>query len=146
MDPTVVVAIAGLIGTSTGAVLSYRAGVATAREETERLREQHREDERRNRQGTYHQMLALVNELLWADREKMPALLERWQFVSAGVALFGAPAVVEKIRPLSRVLAEGATSADEEWREKAIGAAREVSAAMRDDIGAAQLTTSGGPH
>ena len=140
MDATVVVAIAGLIGTSAGAVLSYRAGLATAREETERLREQHREDERRNRQGTYHQMLALVNELLWVDRKRMPELLERWQFVSAGVALFGAPAVVEKVRPLSRILAEGATSADEAWRTRTIAAAREVSAAMREDIGVEQLS------
>ena len=143
MDSTVVVAIAGLIGTSAGAVLSYRAGLATAREETKRLREQHREEERRNRQGTYHRMLALVNELIWADPKRMPELLERWQFISAGVALFGAPPVVAKVRPLSRILAEGATSADEDWRRKTIAAAREVAAAMRDDIGAEQLTRLG---
>jgi len=140
MDATVVVAIAGLMGTGGGAVLSYRAGVTTAREETERLREQHREEERRNRQGTYHQFVALVNELIWADRKEIRPLLERWYFISAGISLFGAPAVVEKMRPMSNVLAEGAKKTDDAWRERTIAAAREVVAAMREDIGVAPVT------
>lgn len=143
MDATVVVAIAGLVGTSTGGVLSYRAGVATAREETERLREQHREEERRNRQGTYHQLVALVNELLWSDRKKIRTLLERWYFINAGIALFGAPEVVEKSRPLAKVLAEGADNPDDAWRERVIAAARDVVAAMREDIGVAPVPDLG---
>jgi hypothetical protein len=139
VDATVVVAIAGLIGTGAGAVLSYRAGIATAKEETERLREQHREEERRNRQGTYHQLVALVNELMWADRKTIRSLLGRWYFINAGVALFGAPTVVEKARPLSKVLAQGAENPNDEWRQRTVAAAREVVAAMREDIGVAPL-------
>ena len=144
MDPTAVVAVAGFAGTTAAAVLAYRAGVATAREETERLREQHREDERRNRQGTYHQLLALINALMWADRKSIDQLMERWYFLSAGVALFGATAVVEKVRPLSAVLAEGATAHDrDEWRNRVVAAARELANAMREDIGVAELTPPG---
>lgn len=137
MDATAVVAIAGLIGTGSGALLSYKAGLAASKEETERLREQHREDERRNRQGTYHQLITLVNELMWVDRTKLDDLLERWFFLSAGITLFGAPDVVEKTRSLSNVLAKGAEGQNEEWREEIRLVAREVVAAMRSDIGVA---------
>jgi hypothetical protein len=140
MDATVIVAITGVVGTSTGAILSYRAGLATAREETKRLREQHREEERRNRQGTYHQLVALVNEVMWSDRKRIRELLNQWYFINAGIALFGAPAVVEKARPLSKVLAEGADNPNDKWREETISAAREVVAAMREDIGVAPLS------
>ncbi len=139
MDTTAIVAIAGLIGTGSGAILSYKAGLATSQEETERLREQHREEERRNRQGTYHQLVALVNELVWADQQQLSPLLDRWFFLSAGVSLFGAPTVVEKTRLLSGVLAEGENGQNDEWRTKTLLAAREVVAAMRADIGVSPL-------
>jgi hypothetical protein len=142
MDSTVVVAIAGLVGTGSGAVLSYKAGLASSREETERLREQHREDERRNRQGTYHQLIALVNEMVWADQSTINPLLERWFFLSAGISLFAAPAVVEKTRLLSNVLADGSKEQNEEWRERVLAAGRAVVAAMREDIGVSPLPTS----
>lgn len=135
MDATAVVAIAGLVGTASGAVLSYKAGLATSREETERLREQHREEERRNRQGTYHQLITLVNELMWADRRNLDDLLGRWFFLSAGITLFGAPEVVEKTRLLSNVLAKGSRHQNDEWREEIRVVARDVVAAMRADIG-----------
>lgn len=139
MDSTVIVAIAGLVGTGSGAVLSYKAGLASSREETERLREQHREDERRNRQGTYHQLIALVNEMVWADQSTINPLLDRWFFLSAGISLFAAPAVVEKTRLLSNVLADGSEEQNEKWRERVLGAGREVVAAMREDIGVSPL-------
>lgn len=142
MDSIVVVAIAGLVGTSAGSFLSYRAGLLTAREETKRLHEQHREDERRNRQGTYHQLVALVNELMWADRNNVRELLPRWYFLNAGISLFGSPEVVEKARPLSRILAEGADNPNREWRERTIAAGRDVVGAMREDIGVEPLQQS----
>ena len=58
---TVVVAGMGLVGTGGGAWLSYRLGKETAEADTERLRMKHREDERRNRQGTYHRFLAVLD-------------------------------------------------------------------------------------
>ena len=137
MDATAVVAVAGLVGTGSGAILSYKAGLATSKEETERLREQHREEERRNRQGTYHQLITLVNELMWVERGNLADLLDRWFFLSAGITLFGAPEVVEKTRLLSNVLAEGETGQNDEWRNKIRLAARDVVAAMRVDIGVA---------
>jgi hypothetical protein len=142
LDSTALVAIAGLVGTGSGAILSYKAGLATSREETERLREQHREEERRNRQGTYHQLIALVNELVWADQESVNLLLDRWFFLSAGISLFGAPAVVEETRVLSNVLAEGAKEQNEEWRERVLAAGRNVIAAMRADIAVSPLPPS----
>jgi hypothetical protein len=139
VDPTAVVAIAGLMGTGLGAFLSYKAGLATSKEETERLREQHREEERRNRQGTYHQLVTLVNELMWVDRKNLGAVLDRWYFVSAGITLFGAPEVVEKTRLLSDVIAKGSEGQSDEWRDEIRLAAREVVAAMRADIGVAPV-------
>jgi len=135
VDATAVVAIAGLVGTGSGAILSYKAGLATSQEETERLREQHREEERRNRQGTYHQLITLVNELMWAERKNLDDLLGRWFFLSAGITLFGAPEVVEKTRLLSNVLAKGSEGQNDQWREEIRLVAREVVAAMRIDIG-----------
>lgn len=137
MDATAVVAIAGLVGTGSGAILSYKVGLATSREETERLREQHREEERRNRQGTYHQLITLVNELMWAERKNLDDLLGRWFFLSAGITLFGAPEVVEKTRLLSNVLAKGSEGQNDQWREEIRLVAREVVGAMRIDIGVA---------
>jgi hypothetical protein len=137
VDATAVVAIAGLVGTGSGAILSYKAGLATSQEETERLREQHREEERRNRQGTYHQLITLVNELMWAERKNLDDLLGRWFFLSAGITLFGAPEVVEKTRLLSNVLAKGSEGQNDQWREEIRLVAREVVAAMRIDIGVA---------
>lgn len=137
MDATAVVAIAGLVGTGSGAILSYKAGLATSQEETERLREQHREEERRNRQGTYHQLITLVNELMWTERKNLDDLLGRWFFLSAGITLFGASEVVEKTRLLSNVLAKGSEGQNDQWREEIRLVAREVVAAMRIDIGVA---------
>jgi hypothetical protein len=137
VDATAVVAIAGLVGTGSGAILSYKAGLATSQEETERLREQHREEERRNRQGTYHQLITLVNELMWTERKNLDDLLGRWFFLSAGITLFGASEVVEKTRLLSNVLAKGSEGQNDQWREEIRLVAREVVAAMRIDIGVA---------
>lgn len=144
MDATVIVALAGLAGTAGASGSAYRLGLATAREETERVRETHAEEERRHRQGTYHQLLTLINELLWADSRQMPTLLERWHLTSAGIALFGAPEVVEKIRPLSQILAEGADRPNTKWREEVIAAARQVASAMRADIGAEDVRNRAG--
>jgi hypothetical protein len=121
------------------AVRASEVELAKISAENERLGEQHREDERRNRQGTYHELVALVNELLWADRRRVNELMARWWFINGGIALFGPAAVVEKARPLSKVLAEGAAEPDEEWRQRAIAAARELVNAMRADVGADAL-------
>jgi len=137
VDATAVVAIAGLVGTGMGAILSYKAGLATSKEETKRLRDQHQEEERRNRQGTYHQLITLVNELMWADRRNLNDLLDRWFFLNAGITLFGAPEVVEKTRKLAEVLAKGSKGQTDEWRDEIRLAARGVVAAMRADIGVA---------
>ena len=84
-------------------------------------------------------MIALVNELLWADRRQIKDLLNKWYFINAGVALLAPSDVVERARELSKILAGGVDRADDAWRERSVEAARQVLSAMRKDIGSGEL-------
>jgi len=150
------------IGTSsvTGVVAWYgtrKAAESTNRQteaELERLRTQHHEDERRNRQGTYHDFLT-ADERLWillqiedagdAEMEELTKLFPRWRHLANGVRLFGAPAVAGKMKGLMDTLEAlvhemGATDRDRVAIFRAAGP--DVRAqraglleAMREDVG-----------
>jgi hypothetical protein len=84
-----------------------------AREETERLREQHREAERQNRQGTYHRMIAMMNRLERFATGFPPKNFEEFQkavdelnFLTAGLDLFGGRDVREANGRVADVFAE----------------------------------------
>jgi hypothetical protein len=68
--------------------------------ESDRLREQHREDHLRNRQGTYHAFIVADEELgahltlpIGIQPEEMDAVTRRHAYAAAGVMLFGASEV-----------------------------------------------------
>jgi hypothetical protein len=76
--------------------------------ENERLREQHREDHLRNRQGTYHDFLAADRELAMMVMEEVPGLdvpeamnlYRRWTRLAIGVQLFGTEEARAKVTKL----------------------------------------------
>jgi hypothetical protein len=78
--------------------------------ENERLRDQHREAERQNRQGTYHRMLAMFDRLdAWSRNPKatgkqFEALVEEFDFLHGGVLLFGDEDVIEALHPVVMLL------------------------------------------
>jgi hypothetical protein len=79
--------------------------------ENERLREQHREAERQNRQGTYHRLLAMFDRRdAWSRNPKatgkqFETLVEEFDFLHGGVLLFGDEEVIEALSSVVRLLA-----------------------------------------
>jgi hypothetical protein len=91
-----------------------QAGVELARVKAEntRLRAQHREDERRNRQGTYHRLLAVWNRLdAFAtgyppeSDDQFRAAVDEASFLTSGVHMFGSPDVREAVRQVEHEFA-----------------------------------------
>jgi hypothetical protein len=86
-----------------GARKQAEIALAQVRGENERLREQHREDHLRNRQGTYHRMLSADREFLTilegtgrdpgvdadAYYEDIVARFREWHDLATAVVLFG---------------------------------------------------------
>lgn len=114
MDWTVAVttAISAAAGLS-GAALGYLGAIRQGQSETERQREQHREDERRHRQGVYHDLLDHYQRLLGAVHGADPMTPEqfaewraRFIHLTNGARLFGATAVAEAVEPIVRGVAE----------------------------------------
>lgn len=102
------VAAAGVAGAAAlgGGVLGYlgarvqaRVGLRQVEADLERLREQHREEHMRNRQGTYHRFLNTAGRLRaippeWAavnddERERASKAVEEFSSLLNGVELFG---------------------------------------------------------
>lgn len=107
-----------LLGASVGALTTYKVSLrnsettietakaqhevelARIEAENERLREQHNEEERRNRQSTYHQLIDSLFELFQimgyaASDQEVEKACNRYRYLHAGVVLF-APASVRK--------------------------------------------------
>jgi hypothetical protein len=97
--------------------------------ENERLREQIRDDERRNRQGTYHRMIAVLDRLDYyatgypPTDEQYNATVAEFNYLHGGILLFGPPSVTDAVGPLIQVLSEigaGMAAAEgtqaERWR------------------------------
>ena len=107
-----------LLGASVGALTTYKVSLSNSKTtietakgqheverarieaENERLREQHSEEERRNRQSTYHQLIDSLFELFQlmgyaADGKEVDKACNRYRYLHAGVVLF-APASVRQ--------------------------------------------------
>jgi ribosomal protein S20 len=78
--------------------------------ENERLRQQHRETERSHRQGTYHRLLANLDQqaLMASDLEASPErydeIVKDFYFLTAAVNLFGADPVRDAMQDVIEVL------------------------------------------
>jgi hypothetical protein len=126
--------------------------------ELERLREEHRQAERSNRQGTYHRLLALLTQhdmigtgAVVVDEGSYNGLVEELHLLRAGLQLFGAQRVTDAAEELQSHLAElgkamarvpGAATRIEQFRaaypgthrEAIVGAEGRLIAAMRQDV------------
>jgi hypothetical protein len=161
-----------VIGTSVGAVVAYLTGKRNAetaihnanrqaevelekvRAESKRQLDQYKEEERRNRQGTYHRLLAAFDTLDWWARnprglgKQYQSIVSEIQFLSGGCSLFGDVAVSDALRPLIDLLVdiegEPDISSDEgqarrrrgyrERRDEMLEGQRTLAAAMRADV------------
>jgi hypothetical protein len=120
------------------------------RGELDRLREEHREAERSNRQGTYHRMLAVLDRLdssahasglAGADYRE---LLEEYDYLVGGIKLFGPPEVTEALAMVQlhlsalrlAVTLRQAQHPQEEFRMAYAQAYRHRSSDLRQSIGA----------
>jgi hypothetical protein len=138
--------------------------------DNERLREQVREAERSNRQGTYHRMLAVISRMdLFGtgghpdDESDYKAALDEYNTLAGGVRLFGAEAVrnaldnmtlemdrlAENIAARQRELGESYgvafSAAWGEWRPAFLLCEGLLTDAMRDDVTRDILGPSGAP-
>jgi hypothetical protein len=125
--------------------------------ENERLREQHREDHLRNRQGTYHEFLSadrnmgrtLGEDIRPEQVEEIEALYARWSHLSVGLQLFGSEdvtragrALVDEYASVGRALegndpdaAEDAAAAYRAAQARINDARDVLLIAMRNDVG-----------
>lgn len=102
---------------------STNAAIANAREqasvelarvdaENKRLRQEHREAERQNRQDTYHRMLAVLDRFdtlatgYAPSNEQLEDALSEFNFLSGGIELFGTEGVKKAMAPVSRLFEE----------------------------------------
>jgi hypothetical protein len=136
-----ITASATVLASTIGAVATYkvsRANASTAvrtveeqskvelakiTAENERLREEHREAERQNRQATYHRLLAVLNRLdsfatgyAPSDDQYDDALAE-WNLLHGGVLLFGTDGVKEAIGPVVDLLERVGAGMDADDKE-----------------------------
>ena len=161
-----------VLGTSAGAVVAYLVGKRNAetavhnanrqaeverekvRAESKRQLDGYREEERRNRQGTYHRLFAAFDTLDWWSRnphglgKQYESIVSEIRFLSGGCSMFGDEAVTEALRPVMDLLAdaegEPERASDEGQdrrrrgyrarRDELIEAQRALTAAMRADV------------
>lgn len=100
-------------------MLSFKLGRDSQREETERLRIQHREDERRNRQGTYHRLLAVLDRFDTFATGYAPTdarfeeALADYNTLHGGVLLFGHESVKGAMGPITVLFEQVGAEIDE---------------------------------
>lgn len=124
--------------------------------ELEKLREQYREAERSNRQGTYHRLFGVINRqdmigtgAMQATDAEYTALVQEFNFLFGGVLLFGAEPVTEAINAfvahlneLGRDMSSQSSGTQVErlravypaHRERLMDAEGALIVAMRDDV------------
>jgi hypothetical protein len=132
--------------------------------ENDRLREQHREDHFRNRQGTYHNFLNVDRALRYRlalsgkhrSAEEIVTLFTKLDETYNGVILFGSPRVIETIEPVLEYYrgipkraeelgdtADALSKAIEQTSEALDRARNDLLKAMRDDVGYRPPPSSG---
>lgn len=145
-----------LLGATVGAVTTYRVSrrgsetaIATAgaqkevelakiEAENSRLREQHSEDERRNRQATYHRALTVLQRVygLEPDSPDLDEVQAEWRYCRSGVKIFGAPTVTQTVEEVQLVVRRFPGEDDrEKWQQELSDGMNKFVAAVRADIG-----------
>lgn len=145
-----------LIGASVGALTTYKVSrrntettVATADAqkavelakigaENERLRQQHGEEERRNRQATYHRTLTVLQRIygLELDSADLSEVQAEWRECRSGVNIFGSRAVSTAIEEVQKVIIEFPGGEDRvTWENELSTAMGKFVAEVRADIG-----------
>lgn len=160
MNDVIAVAIvssaSSLIGAAIGAVTTFKVSrrsaetaIATAEgqnevelakvgAENERLRDQFAEEERRNRQATYHRALTALQLIHGIDDrdERSEAVWKEWRESRAGVHIFGSEEAMSTIDEVQQVLKRRPPDDDDQtkWRLDLNGSIYEFIAALRIDV------------
>lgn len=99
--------------------LNARIELEKVQAENERLRNQHREAERQNRQGTYHRFLSVLDRIdmmatgFPGTDEQFEATVAEYNFLHGGIHLFGDERVREALGPVVEGIARAAGSASD---------------------------------
>ena len=161
-----------VIGAGVGAWVSYKTAERNAeatvnnanrlaevelekvRAESKRQLDQYREEDRRNRQGTYHRLLATFDTLDWWARnprglgKHFESIVVEIQFLAGGCFMFGDEDVAKALRPVMDVLADIESEPEDPGdegqdrtrrgyatrRDKLMQMQRDLGAAMRADV------------
>jgi hypothetical protein len=145
-----------LLGAAVGAVTTYKISLrnsettiaaaeaqkavelAKIEAENSRLREQHQEEKRRNRQETYHQALTVIQRV-WAieiDSEDVDEVTQEWRRSRSGVQIFGSKEAFEALDEVQEVLVQFPGSGDSRktWQEQLSQATYRFIEAVRKDV------------
>jgi len=164
---SLITAGSSLLGATIGAVTTYKVSarnadstVAAAKSqnrielakveaENSRLQAQHAEEERRNRQSTYHRAVAALQRIygLEANSDDLQQVAAEWRHCLAGVQIFGSEAASLAVESVQKVVvnfpADG-TDRDK-WQGELIAAMSQFIASVREDIGTPGKPTSINP-
>lgn len=142
-----------LIAAAAGAVTTYRiakdgkeTAIATAESnnrvelakieaDNTRLRAQHIEDQRQNRQATYQTTVTVLQRLHGGDQG--PGLNEEWLDCLAGVQILGSPRASDALEDVRQALIRMPDEDEDltEWQTEFSAAALGFNQAVREDIG-----------
>lgn len=146
-----------LVGATVGALATYRVSLrnsetaivtAEAQRDVElskveaenaRLREQYLEEERRNRQVTYHRILTVIQRLhgIREDSEELVDVMQEWRYCRSGVQIFGSKNASDALDDVHAVLGQKPPDDDDQtaWQTNLKAAAILFIEAVRSDIG-----------
>jgi hypothetical protein len=149
---------ASLLGAAIGAFTTYKVSVRNAaatvstaesqnRVELERItaentrvQTQLEEDERRNRQATYHRTVTAMEQMYDAElaSEDAEPLAAEWRHCRAGVRIFGSKDASSKLEDVQGLIHSWPGEDRARWQRDFLEAGLEFIAAVRDDIGIQQ--------
>lgn len=153
-----------LIAATVGAITTYKVAqrskdtaIATAESqntvelakieaENKRLRAGHAEEERRNRQGTYHRTLTVLQNIYGADPgiEDFTELNPEWVHCLAGVQIFGSSEASSALEEVRLVLERRPTDGVgmDAWEQEFVNVTMDFIKTVRTDIGPTAATDS----
>jgi hypothetical protein len=113
--------------------------IAKIEAENSRLRMQYDEDERRNRQATYHRTIAAMQRLHGIEEgsEEWSEVMKEWRFCRSGVQIFGSAEASALLDEVQRVLVRRPNDDGDiaQWQGEFAAAALPFIAAVRVDTG-----------
>jgi hypothetical protein len=151
-----------LVGATVGAVTTYRISLrnsetaivtteaqrdvelAKVQAENARLREQYLEEERRNRQATYHRILTVIQRLhgIREDSGELADVMQEWRYCRSGVQIFGSKDASNALDGVQVLLGQRPPDEDDQtaWKADLKAAALLFIDAVRRDIGGEAAT------